>query len=126
VEIMSLVIPKYEDIDILDRVNGVSIKEIERRARLLIRDEISNEFKYDAVEYPRTPDEEDYTNLLRAIRSQIGFLGITLFLQTHTLGADESFQQVLKQDWKTVSDLHLTHALLAQHLRQVSKPLRQT
>ena len=77
---MSLTISRFEDIDLLESINGVPIIEIERRSRPLIRDEISNEFKYDPVEFPRTVEEEDYTNLLRETRSQIGFLG-TLYTQ---------------------------------------------
>ena len=43
------IIKKFEDIDELKEINGIAIKEIERRARPLKKDPVKDDFIYDRV-----------------------------------------------------------------------------
>lgn len=41
------------------------------------------------------------------------------YVVSRFLGSEENFKDVLKQDWKTVQDLGLTHLELAEHLKYI-------
>jgi hypothetical protein len=42
------------------------------------------------------------------------------------LGKEESFKEVLKKDWETVTNLKVTHVELSAHLRKILEVARQT
>lgn len=89
-------ITSIDQIPRLASINGISIEEIEKRARPAIHPNGPN----------KTVENEGW--------SYSGFLGM-----------DESFKDVLLADWKSVQALGWTHAELASHLDAIQQRLEQ-
>eukprot|EP01116_Phalansterium_solitarium_P018861 TRINITY_DN5123_c0_g1_i1.p1 TRINITY_DN5123_c0_g1~~TRINITY_DN5123_c0_g1_i1.p1 ORF type:complete len:498 (+),score=172.10 TRINITY_DN5123_c0_g1_i1:1048-2541(+) len=104
---MSRDIADITDIVPLQQLNGVPIAELERRARPLRRAP-AGDWQYDPEEIARTPDEDEYVEVLRGVRSIVGWLA-----------AEERLKDVLLRDWAAVGQLGLTHLELAAHLRKL-------
>lgn len=82
---------RYEDIDNLQDINGVTIAEIEKRAR------------------PALDGDRNNGKLLN--NGGISYSGF--------LGANESFKKVIKTDWETVYSMGTTHIELATHIKAI-------